>query len=91
MDTLVLGNHIVHRRTQKKSAKRTAGRFGIVGEFFSFLWDQKLWWMILMMTVFLISGCCSYSPRDRQSHRSSTHSSEPAGDPFTGFPGAGVP
>ena len=38
----------------KKALQRTAGRFGIVGEFFSFLWDQKLWWMIPMMTVFLI-------------------------------------
>jgi hypothetical protein len=40
----------------KKALQRTAGRFGIVGEFFTFLWDQKLWWMIPMMTVFLIFG-----------------------------------
>ncbi|MET0152711.1 MAG: DUF5989 family protein [Candidatus Binatia bacterium] len=40
----------------KKTLQRVAGRFGIVGEFFSFLWDQKLWWMIPMMTVFLIFG-----------------------------------
>jgi hypothetical protein len=55
----------------KKALQRTAGRFGIVGEFFSFLWI-KLWWMIPMTRV-RSSGCCSYSPRDRQSHRSSTH------------------
>jgi Family of unknown function (DUF5989) len=40
----------------KKTLQRVALRFGIVGEFFSFLWDQKLWWMIPMMTVFLIFG-----------------------------------
>ena len=31
-------------------------RFGIVGELFGFLWEQKLWWMIPMMTVFVIFG-----------------------------------
>jgi Family of unknown function (DUF5989) len=40
----------------KKALQRAAGRFGIVGELFSFLWEQKLWWMIPMMTVFVIFG-----------------------------------
>jgi hypothetical protein len=37
----------------RKALRRTAGRFGIVGELFGFLWEQKLWWM---MTVFVIFG-----------------------------------
>jgi Family of unknown function (DUF5989) len=40
----------------KKALQRAAGRFGIVGELFSFLWEQKLWWLIPMMTVFVIFG-----------------------------------
>jgi hypothetical protein len=40
----------------KKALQRAAGRFRIVGELFSFLWEQKLWWMIPMMTVFVIFG-----------------------------------
>jgi Family of unknown function (DUF5989) len=40
----------------KKALQRAAGRLGIVGELFSFLWEQKLWWMIPMMTVFVIFG-----------------------------------
>ena len=40
----------------RKALQRTAGRFGIVGELFGFLWEQKLWWMIPMMTVFVIFG-----------------------------------
>ena len=40
----------------KKALQRAAGRFGIVGELFGFLWEQKLWWMIPMMTVFVIFG-----------------------------------
>ena len=39
-----------------KDLKRAASKFGIVGEFFSFLWEQKLWWLIPMMSVFLIFG-----------------------------------
>jgi len=40
----------------KKALKRAANRFGIVGELFGFLWEQKLWWMIPMMTVFVLFG-----------------------------------
>lgn len=31
-------------------------RFKIIGELFSFLWKQKLWWIIPMVAVFLIIG-----------------------------------
>lgn len=40
----------------KKAIQRTVGKFGIMSELFSFLWEQKLWWMIPMMSVFLIFG-----------------------------------
>ncbi len=40
----------------KKALQRAAGKFGIVGELFSFLWEQKLWWLIPMMSVFVIFG-----------------------------------
>jgi len=40
----------------KKAIQRAAGKFGIVGELFSFLWEQKLWWLIPMMSVFVIFG-----------------------------------
>jgi hypothetical protein len=36
--------------------RRAAGKFAIVGELLTFLWDQKLWWMIPMMTVLLLFG-----------------------------------
>ena len=29
-------------------------RTRIVGEFFSFLWEQKLWWMIPMMVLLIL-------------------------------------
>ncbi len=31
-------------------------RFEIIGEFFGFLWRQKLWWMIPMFGVIFIFG-----------------------------------
>ncbi len=40
----------------KKSLQRAAGKFGVVGELFSFLWEQKLWWLIPMMSVFVLFG-----------------------------------
>ncbi len=39
-----------------KAVKRAAGKFGIAGELLGFLWEQKLWWLIPMMSVFLIFG-----------------------------------
>ena len=40
----------------KKALQRTANRFGIIGELFGFLWEQKLWWMIPMVSVFVLFG-----------------------------------
>jgi uncharacterized membrane protein len=40
----------------KKAIQRATGKFGIVGELFGFLWEQKLWWMIPMVTVFVLFG-----------------------------------
>jgi len=31
-------------------------RAGIIGEFFGFLWRQKLWWMIPMFAVIFVFG-----------------------------------
>ena len=31
-----------------------AARFGIAGELLAFLWAQKLWWMIPLVTMLLI-------------------------------------
>ena len=31
-------------------------RFGIAGELLSFLWQQKMWWLIPMVTILLIFG-----------------------------------
>ena len=35
---------------------RAAERIGIVGEFFGFLWHQKLWWMMPMFALIFILG-----------------------------------
>jgi len=40
----------------KKAIQRATRKFGIVRELFGFLWEQKLWWMIPMMTVFVLFG-----------------------------------
>ena len=38
-------------------ALRAAGRrVGIMGELLSFLWEQKLWWLIPMVSVLLLLG-----------------------------------
>ena len=34
----------------------TSRRIGIVGEFFAFLWQRKLWWMIPVIGVVFIFG-----------------------------------
>jgi len=40
-----------------KSFIRTmVANFGVFGEMLSFLWQQKLWWMIPMVTVLLLFG-----------------------------------
>lgn len=30
--------------------------FGVVGELLAFLWKQKLWWLIPMVTLLLVFG-----------------------------------
>jgi hypothetical protein len=39
-----------------KLLRSVAGRFSIAGELLSFLWTNKLWWMVPMMTVLLALG-----------------------------------
>ena len=39
-----------------KWTRRLASRWAIVGELFRFLWQQRLWWMIPMVTVLLLLG-----------------------------------
>ena len=34
-----------------KTMRRSLAKFEIAGEFIQFLWQQKLWWMIPMVTV----------------------------------------
>jgi uncharacterized membrane protein len=38
------------------NAARTAvGRFGIIGELFSFFWSNKRWWLVpMLVTLFLL-------------------------------------
>lgn len=36
--------------------KQTLARLGIVGEIFVFLWRRKLWWLIPMVTMLILSG-----------------------------------
>jgi hypothetical protein len=40
----------------KQAIERTRAKFGVVGELFRFLWEQKLWWMIPMVSVFVLFG-----------------------------------
>ena len=35
---------------------RAQDRFGIFGEFITFLWERKLWWMIPMVIVLVVFG-----------------------------------
>jgi len=39
-----------------KWLQRIAGRSAVVGELFRFLWQQRLWWMIPMVSVLLLFG-----------------------------------
>lgn len=36
--------------------ERATQRLGIMGEFFEFLWRQKLWWMMPMFAVLFLFG-----------------------------------
>jgi len=35
---------------------RATERLGIMGEFFGFLWRQKLWWMMPMFAIIFLFG-----------------------------------
>ena len=39
-----------------QALKRAGERFEVFGEVLSFLWQQKLWWMIPMVFVVLVVG-----------------------------------
>ena len=39
-----------------KWVKRLRSRTAVVGELFEFLWRQRLWWLIPMVTVLLLFG-----------------------------------
>jgi hypothetical protein len=39
------------------TARTVIGRFGIVGELFSFFWSNKKWWLVpMLVSLFLIGG-----------------------------------
>lgn len=40
----------------KKFIRSMSANFGVVGELLSFLWKQKMWWLIPMVAVLLIFG-----------------------------------
>ncbi|MDP8216949.1 MAG: DUF5989 family protein [Candidatus Kaelpia imicola] len=39
-----------------KKLKKVTSKFKIVGELFSFLWANKLWWMTPIVVIFLLLG-----------------------------------
>ena len=39
-----------------KWLRRVANRFSVIGELYGFLWKQRLFWMIPMVSVLLILG-----------------------------------
>ena len=36
--------------------RSVAAKAGIAGELLAFLWERKLWWLIPMVSIFLIFG-----------------------------------
>jgi uncharacterized membrane protein len=38
------------------TARTVAGRFGIVGELFSYFWGNKKWWLVPMLVTLFIFG-----------------------------------
>lgn len=40
----------------KQFFKNMGTNLGVVGEFFGFLWQRKLWWLIPMVTVLVLFG-----------------------------------
>ena len=39
-----------------KWAKQLSRRMSVIRELFGFLWKQRLWWMIPMITILLLFG-----------------------------------
>ncbi|OQX82990.1 MAG: hypothetical protein B6D53_03335 [Candidatus Omnitrophica bacterium 4484_49] len=48
------------RKVNKFMKKRILSRFGILKELFRFLWENKLWWMIPIVVVFILLGIFIY-------------------------------
>jgi hypothetical protein len=46
----------VHAGGSMSILERTTQRLGIMGEFFEFLWRQKLWWMMPMFGILFLFG-----------------------------------
>lgn len=40
----------------KKFLRSMSANFSVVGELLSFLWKQKLWWLVPMVAVLLVFG-----------------------------------
>jgi hypothetical protein len=38
------------------TARTTAARFGIIGELFSFFWNNKRWWLVPMLAALFLVG-----------------------------------
>jgi hypothetical protein len=38
------------------AARTAAGRFGIVGELFSFFWGNKRWWLVPVLVALFLCG-----------------------------------
>lgn len=41
---------------KSEEMKKLNDRFLIIAELISFLWEQRLWWLIPMVLVFLVAG-----------------------------------
>ena len=37
-------------------ARTAAGRFGVIGELFSFFWSNKRWWLVPMLVALSLFG-----------------------------------
>lgn len=40
----------------KKWCKGVVSRLGVVRELFHFLWENKLWWMVPIIVIFVLLG-----------------------------------
>lgn len=51
-----IAREIVPREVSVSKLERATERFGIMAEFFEYLWRQKLWWMMPMFAIIFIFG-----------------------------------